>query len=79
MIADRYSVFADTAADKTNAAVANKAYQMAIAGDPPAARFFWLKCRAGWKEKHGIEHSGPDGESLRIKVTGIQPTAENSE
>ena len=69
----------DTAADKTNAAVANKAYQMAIAGDPPAATFFWLKCRAGWKERREIAHSGPDGAALKIDVTGIRPTPENSE
>ena len=40
----------NTAHDKANAAVANKCYQMAIAGDPPAATFFWLKTRARWKE-----------------------------
>ena len=40
---------------------------------------FFLKCRGGWKEKQGIEHSGPDGEALQIKVTGIKPTPENSE
>jgi hypothetical protein len=68
----------DTAADKANAAVANKAYQMAIAGDPPAATFFFLKCRAGWKEKQGIEHSGPDGGSVHLRVTGVEPTAENT-
>ena len=39
---------------------------------------FFLKCRAGWKEKQGIEHSGRDGESMHIKVTGIQPTEENT-
>jgi hypothetical protein len=72
----------DTAADKTNAAVANKAYQMAIAGDPPAATFFWLKCRAGWKEKQEIAHTGPDGkpiqETLKIEVTGVRPTEKNT-
>jgi len=39
---------------------------------------FFLKCRAGWKEKQGLEHSGPDNEPLHIKVTGIQPTDENT-
>jgi hypothetical protein len=72
----------DTAADKTNAAVANKAYQMAIAGDPPAATFFWLKCRAGWKEKQEIAHTGPDGkpmeQQMKIIVTGVEPTPENT-
>ena len=55
--------------------MANKAYQMAIAGDPPAATFFWLKCRGGWKErqeiKQEIEHSGPSGNVLEFKVTHV--------
>jgi hypothetical protein len=37
-----------------------------------------MKCRARWKEKQGIEYSGPDGDPLHIKVTGIQPTDENT-
>jgi hypothetical protein len=49
---------------KANAAVANKAYQMAVAGSPPAATFFWLKCRNGWKETSRIEHTGPGGKAL---------------
>jgi len=61
----------DTAADKANAAVANKAYQMAIAGDPPAATFFWLKCRAGWKEKQEIEHTGPGGGGLQMVIRSV--------
>jgi len=44
---------------------------MAMAGDPPAATFFWLKCRAGWKEKQEIAHSGPDGNALKIEVTRV--------
>jgi hypothetical protein len=72
----------DTAADKTNAAVANKAYQMAISGDPPAATFFWLKCRARWRETSTYEHTGPDGkpidQQMKIVVTGIHPTDENT-
>jgi integrase len=46
----------DTAMAKANATVANKAYQMAIAGNPPAATIFWLKCRANWKETQAFEH-----------------------
>jgi hypothetical protein len=71
----------DTAAGKANAAVANKAYQMAIAGDPPAATFFWLKCRGGWKERHEIkqeiEHSGPGGNALKVEVTRVNPRRES--
>jgi len=61
----------DTAAQKANAAVANKAYQMAIAGDPPAATFFWLKCRANWREKQEIEHSGPGGGDFQMIVRSV--------
>jgi len=53
-----------TAANKANAAVANRAYQMAVAGDPPAATFFWLKTRCGWRETTRVEHTGKDGRTL---------------
>ncbi len=45
----------DTSRDKANAAIANVAYQRAIAGEAWAV-CFWLKCRAGWKETQVIEH-----------------------
>ena len=63
----------DTAADKANAAVANKAYQMAIAGDPPAATFFWLKCRARWRETSTHEHQMLDdqGKPAKPSITVI--------
>jgi hypothetical protein len=50
-----------TAANKANAAVANKLYQMAVAGHPPAATFFWMKTRCGYRETTRVEHSGPGG------------------
>jgi hypothetical protein len=58
-----FRVELDTSADKANAAVANKAYQMAVTGSPPAATFFWLKCH-GWRETSRVEHTGPGGRSL---------------
>jgi len=58
-----FAVEIETAANKANAAVANRAYQMAVAGNPPAATFFWLKCH-GWKETSRVEHTGPGGRSL---------------
>jgi hypothetical protein len=57
----------DTAMAKANATVANKAYQMAIAGNPSAATFFWLKCRANWKETQAFEHSGPGGGAISLR------------
>lgn len=68
----------DTAAERANAAVANRAYQMAVAGDPPAATFFWLKCRARWQETHKLEHQMLDDEGkptrpgIIIIVDGVE-------
>ena len=39
---------------------------------------FWLKCRGGWNEKQGIEHSGPDGERAAYQSDWIRPTEENT-
>jgi hypothetical protein len=46
---------------------------MAVAGDPPAATFFWLKCRARWQETHKLEHQmlGEDGKPTRPGITII--------
>jgi hypothetical protein len=51
---------------EANSAVAKRAYEMAEAGDPPAATFFWLKCRCGWRETQQVEHSGPGGGKLEV-------------
>jgi hypothetical protein len=59
-----FAVELKTAATKANAAVANKLYQMAVAGHPPAATFFWLKTRCGYRETTRVEHSGPGGTAL---------------
>ena len=40
---------------KANARVASTLYQMAISGTNPAATFFWLKTRAGWRETDRLE------------------------
>jgi hypothetical protein len=53
-----------TAAIKAHAAVANRAYQMAVTGNPPAATFFYLKTQCGWRETTRYEHTGPDGKAL---------------
>lgn len=52
----------DTAAIQANAKVAETCYAMAVSGQHPAATFFWLKTRAGWREVERIEHVGGDGE-----------------
>jgi hypothetical protein len=53
-----------TAAIKAHAAVANRAYQMAVTGNPPAATFFYLKTQCGWRETTRVEHTGKDGRPL---------------
>ncbi len=58
----------DTAAIKANGAVAETAYKMAVGGERPAMTIFWLKCRAGWKETQVQEHTGRDGEPIRLRV-----------
>jgi hypothetical protein len=39
---------------------------MAISGQHPAATFFWLKTRAGWRETDRLEHTGPNGQPVVI-------------
>lgn len=57
-----------TAAIQANAKVAETCYAMAVSGQHPAATFFWLKTRAGWREVERIEHTGADGEPVKIIV-----------
>ncbi|MGA2492011.1 MAG: hypothetical protein ABSF67_03570 [Roseiarcus sp.] len=58
----------DTGAEVANEKVAATLYEKATdpkGGMPTVvAAIFWMKTRARWKEVSGIEHSGPDGESL---------------
>jgi len=66
-----FAVDLDTAANKANAAVANKAYQMAVTGNPPAATFFWLKTRCGWRETSDhrfVDERGRDRTSIQFVV-----------
>lgn len=58
----------DTAMDRANATVANKAYQLASTGAVPALTIFWLKTRLGWKETDRHEISGPDGGAIPYQV-----------
>ncbi len=41
----------DIAQVEANTRVAQTCFQMATSGNCPAATFFWLKTRAGWREK----------------------------
>ena len=42
---------------EANAKVAEALFKLAVGGDVTAA-IWWCKCRMGWRERTGIEHSG---------------------
>jgi hypothetical protein len=61
--------FADelaTAYIKANAKVAETAYAMATSGKCPAATFFWLKCRAHWRETTDLRLTGDPNNPLEV-------------
>lgn len=55
----------DGAVIKANALVARSLHKMATSGNTAAA-IFWMKARAGWREKASIEISGPEGGPLEF-------------
>jgi hypothetical protein len=67
---------------EANAAVAQTLFQQAKAGNT-TAMIFWLKTRAGWKEKQVVEHSGLDGEPIKtaaiLEVVGVEAEGRDSE
>jgi AcrR family transcriptional regulator len=69
-----YKYFRDemeTSAVKANSKVAETAYQMPISGKCPAATFFWLKCRAHWRETTDVRLTGDPNNPLEV-VTRIE-------
>ena len=60
------------AATQANAKVAETAYQMAISGQTPSATFFWLKCRAGWRETDR-DQSDPNIADALMKIADKLP------
>ena len=61
---------------KANARVASTLYQMAISGAQPAATFFWLKTRAGWRETTHLE---VDSRNVNVNIQAPQNIAELKE
>ena len=51
----------DVATIEANARVAQILFQQATKPGNIATSIFWLKARAGWREKQAVELSGPDG------------------
>lgn len=48
----------DHGATDANSQIANALYKKAKDGDT-TAQIFWLKCRAGWRERNGFEVAAP--------------------
>lgn len=66
----------DSAVIQANTRVAQSLFQMATTGGNVAAAIFWMKSRAGWRERHAVEVAGPDGGEipLNLTVTFVKPT-----
>ena len=63
-----YAPELETASIQANAKVAETCYSMATSGQHPAATFFWLKTRAGWREVERLEHVGEGGGPVKLEV-----------
>src|SRR4051794_35040377 len=67
---------------EANAKVAQTLYQQATTPGNIAATIFWLKARAGWREKQVVEVSGKDGAvvptiNLQIHRVSAEPLTED--
>ena len=49
---------------EANVKVAQSLFTMATSGSNVAAAIFWMKARAGWREKNDLEITGKDGKPL---------------
>lgn len=56
--------------------VAETLYKMAVSGENPAATFFYLKTRGGWRETQRIEHTGKGGKPLSFAQLAVQVVQE---
>jgi hypothetical protein len=57
----------DHSTARANATVGGALFNKAKNGDT-AAMIFWMKTRAGWRETQNLEHTGPGGAPLSIRV-----------
>src|SRR4051812_38977247 len=57
---------------EANVKVAQSPFQLATGGKNVAAAIFWMKARAGWREKHAVEVTGADGQPLGPQVVVIR-------
>ena len=61
---------------EANVKVAQSLFAMATQGNNVAAAIFWMKARAGWREKNTLEITGKDGapaDPPRLVVTFVRP------
>ena len=65
----------DTGVIHANARVAETLYRQATDRKNPSipAAIFWLKARAGWREKHEVEVSGPGGGPVVFRWADAAP------
>lgn len=66
----------DRGMTEANMRVAQSLFNMATTGGNVAAAIFWMKARAGWREKHEVAHTGADGEPLRFVIHAGYPEGE---
>jgi hypothetical protein len=71
----------DVATIEANTRVAQTLYQQATTPGNIAATIFWLKARAGWREKQVVEVAGQDGAvvpalNLAIRYVSSEPLSE---
>src|SRR3954464_7593706 len=57
---------------EANTKVAQSLFQLATSGKNVAAAIFWMKARAGWREKHAVEVTGADGHPLVPQVVVVR-------
>lgn len=66
----------DRGSIEATAKVAQSLFNMATSGNNVAAAIFWMKARAGWREKNNLEITGKDGTPIGptgITVTFVRP------
>ena len=69
----------DLATIEANARVAQTLYQQATQPGNLAASIFWLKARAGWREKQAEDAAGSDGNApLQITIKRVASSNDES-
>jgi hypothetical protein len=58
----------DRGSVEATAKVAQTLFHLATVEKNVAAVIFWMKARAGWREKSQVELSGPDGDPMRHMI-----------